>query len=118
MKFIKKQNYKINYQIGAWCNGNTTVFGTVAGGSIPSVPATQVIYQAGLSSGSSTASFADSFALITNATTKATKIHIPIHKIINKVLTQDLCFFSSCCSGTSSGIACKFSELQFSLGIS
>lgn len=25
-------------KIGVWCNGNTTVFGTVTGGSIPSIP--------------------------------------------------------------------------------
>lgn len=27
-----------NYHLGGWCNGNTTVFGTVTGGSIPSLP--------------------------------------------------------------------------------
>ncbi len=28
-----------NYEMGRWCSGNTTVFGTVVGGSIPSRPA-------------------------------------------------------------------------------
>ena len=28
-----------------WCNGNTTVFGTVTGGSIPSIPGFTLLYQ-------------------------------------------------------------------------
>ena len=40
VSYTRKLNNKNlgQIEIGVWCNGNTTVFGTVTGGSIPSIP--------------------------------------------------------------------------------